>query len=94
MVDIYEIEPQDKPLQSSPAAHPYAHAGQEARRARYQALLTKLSSHDDLTSVARVDWGTPEDDPIEIQRNTSAPVKLEGGDALVGNFADAVAAMR
>ncbi|KAH8896600.1 hypothetical protein GQ53DRAFT_743239 [Thozetella sp. PMI_491] len=94
LVDIYEIDPQDKTLQSS-AAHPYAHVGQEARMARYQTLLTKLSSRDDFSSVARVDWGTPEDDPIEMQRSSPAAVKLEGsGGALVGNFADAVAAMR
>ncbi len=97
LVDIYEIEPQDKALQSSPA-HTYAHAGQEARMARYQTLLPPplswLSSHDDLNSAARVDSSTPEDDPSEMQKGVTLPSKMEGGDALVGNFADAVAAMR
>ncbi|KAK3693221.1 late endosomal/lysosomal adaptor and MAPK and MTOR activator-domain-containing protein [Podospora appendiculata] len=91
MVDIYDIVPQDKAAQAAPA--PYAHAGQEARMARYQTLLSKLSSHEDLASVARVDWGTPEDDTIEMQ-HSAAPIKPEGGEALVGNFADAAAAMR
>jgi len=91
MVDIYDIVPQDKTVQPAPA--PYAYAGQEARMARYQTLLSKLSSHDDLAPVAHVDWGVPEDDTIEMQHN-SLPIKPEGGEALVGNFADAAAAMR
>ncbi|KAL2133839.1 hypothetical protein VTI74DRAFT_1562 [Chaetomium olivicolor] len=94
MVDIYEIVSQDKAMQAAPG--PYAYAAQDSNR--YQALLSKLSSQDDLhtsmhTSVARVDWGTPEDDTIEIQQGT-LPIKCDGGDALVGNFADAAAAMR
>lgn len=91
MVDIYEIVPQDKPGQS--ASDPYAYAGQDATTARYQTLLSKLSSHDDLLSVARVDWGTPDDDTIEMQQG-AVPVKLDDGGSLVGNFADAAAAMR
>ncbi|KAK0629306.1 late endosomal/lysosomal adaptor and MAPK and MTOR activator-domain-containing protein [Bombardia bombarda] len=102
MVDIYDIVPQDKIVQAAQAAaapaSPYAYAGQEARIARYQTLLSKLSSHDDLASVARVDWGdVPEDETIEMQQSTAAlvaPVKPDGGEALVGNFADAAAAMR
>jgi hypothetical protein len=91
MVDIYDIVPQDKMLQDVPAH--YAHAGHDARMAPYQTLLSKLSSHDDLSSVARVDWGDPDDDTIEMQQST-VPVKLEPSEALVGNFADAAAAMR
>ncbi|KAK3380878.1 hypothetical protein B0H63DRAFT_523617 [Podospora didyma] len=93
MVDIYDIVPQEnKVVQPAPA--PYAYAGQDARMARYQTLLSKLSSHGDLTTaVARVDWGIPEDDTIEMQQSP-LPIKLEGGEALVGNFADAADAMR
>ncbi|KAK3940451.1 late endosomal/lysosomal adaptor and MAPK and MTOR activator-domain-containing protein [Diplogelasinospora grovesii] len=105
MVDIYDIVPQDKavvqPAQAAAAPAPFTYAAQEARMARYQTLLSKLSSHDEdyllTTSVARVDWGVPEDDNIEMQKSVlAAPVvKLEGGEGpLVGNFADAAAAMR
>ncbi|KAK1759883.1 late endosomal/lysosomal adaptor and MAPK and MTOR activator-domain-containing protein [Echria macrotheca] len=121
MVDIYDIVPQDKATTAPPAptstsspptttttAQPYAYANQleEPHLARYQTLLSKLSSHEDLTSVACVDWGVPDEDDgtIEMQQSSSAvpstsvvpivPVKLEGGEALVGNFADAAAAMR
>lgn len=90
MVDIYEIVPQDKAAQTAPG--PYVYVGQDATTVRYQTLLSKLSSHDDLPSVARVDWGTPDDDTIEMQQGVM-PIKVEGGDSLVGNFADAAAAM-
>lgn len=94
MVDIYDIVPQDKAAHVHAAPTPYAHhAEDEPHMSRYQTLLSKLSSHDDLISVARVDWGVPEDDTIEMQQSV-VPVKLEGSEALVGNFADAAAAMR
>jgi len=92
MVDIYDIVPQEEAVHAD-APTPYTYAGEEPHMARYQTLLSKLSSHDDLPSVARVDWGTPEDDTIEMQHSV-VPIKLEGADALVGNFADAAAAMR
>jgi len=93
MVDIYDIVPQDKAAHAA-APTPYAYADQEPPHlARYQTLLSKLSSHDGLAPVAHVDWGIPDDDTIEMQRSV-APIKLEGGEALVGNFADAAAAMR
>lgn len=91
MVDIYEIVPQDKTVQ--PPATPYIYAGQDATTVRYQTLLSKLSSHDDLASVARVDWGSPDDDTIEMQQG-AVPIKVDEGGSLVGNFADAAAAMR
>ncbi|KAK3349797.1 hypothetical protein B0T25DRAFT_519919 [Lasiosphaeria hispida] len=92
MVDIYDIVPQDEAVHAA-APTPYAYAAQEPHIARYQTLLSKLSSHDDLASVARVDWGVPDDGNIEMQRN-AVPLKLDGSEALVGNFADAAAAMR
>ncbi|KAK4107852.1 hypothetical protein N656DRAFT_784821 [Canariomyces notabilis] len=93
MVDIYDIVPQDKAMQ--PSAAPYTYAAHDATMARYQTLLSKLSSQDNLASVARVDWGTPDDDNIEMQQNAlPVPIKIDGGEVLVGNFADAAAAMR
>jgi hypothetical protein len=91
MVDIYEIVPQDKSIQ--PVAAPYAYGGQDAHMNQYHNLLSKLSSHDDLASVARIDWGTPDEDTIEMQQGP-VPIKVDGTDALIGNFADAAAAMR
>ncbi|KAK3315801.1 late endosomal/lysosomal adaptor and MAPK and MTOR activator-domain-containing protein [Apodospora peruviana] len=88
MVDIYDIVPQDKIVQQVETT-PYSYTGQDPAVARYQTLLSKLSSHDDLASVARVDWGVPEEDTIEM-----SPTKGEGGEAFVGNFTDAAAAMR
>lgn len=96
MVDIYDIVPQGKAAAAPADAAPtpsYAYADDEPHTARYQTLLSKLSSHDDLAAVARVDWGVPEDDTIEMQQSL-VPVKVEGSEALVGNFADAAAAMR
>ncbi len=92
MVDIYEIVPQDKTAQ--PAPGPYLYAGPDATTVRYQTLLSKLASHEDLASVARVDWGSPDDDTIEMQQGAAVPINVDGGDSLVGNFADAAAAMR
>lgn len=91
MVDVYEIAPHDKSMHAAAAA-PYAYAGQEARMARYQNLLSKLS-HDELATAARVDWEAADDDNIEMQGNT-LPVKAEATEPLVGDFADAAAAMR
>ncbi|CAP67006.1 uncharacterized protein PODANS_4_5160 [Podospora anserina S mat+] len=102
MVDIYDIAPSNHRTASPSAAPdspemPYAYpaAAPDANLVRYHNLLSKLSSHDDLAAVARVDWGTPDDDTIEMQQNTAIPIKLEGAtEPLVGNFADAAAAMR
>ncbi|KAK4135103.1 hypothetical protein BT67DRAFT_378966 [Trichocladium antarcticum] len=91
MVDIYDIVPHDQAVQ--PVTTPYAFPGQDPTVARYHTLLSKLSSYDDLASVARVDWGTPDDEIVEMQQG-AAPIKKDGGDVLVGNFADAAAAMR
>ncbi len=92
MVDIYEIVPQDKAAQTPAGA--YVYAGQDATTVRYQTLLSKLASHEDLASVARVDWGSPDDDTIEMQPGAVAINVDDDDDTLVGNFADAAAAMR
>lgn len=91
MVDIYDIVSPGKEAQ--PVTAPFSFAGQDPAAVRYQTLLSKLSSHDDLASVARVDWGAPDDDTIEMQQG-SVTIKVDGGDTLIGNFADAAAAMR
>ncbi|KAH8902064.1 hypothetical protein BR93DRAFT_363643 [Coniochaeta sp. PMI_546] len=97
MVDIYEIAPQDKDPHTEPLAAHYATAGQEARMARYQTLLTQLSSNDDLAAAAvagRVDWDAPEEDKIEAQ-GSAAPMKVEADNRpLVGTFAEAATAMK
>ncbi|KAK4184649.1 hypothetical protein QBC35DRAFT_505429 [Podospora australis] len=99
MVDIYDIVPNIEPtpgqasspdsLYSAPVQASHAYAAQDTR---YHRLLSKLSSYDDLDTVAKVDWGTQDDDPIEMQQGV-VPIKLESGQALVGNFADAADAM-
>ncbi|KAK4677461.1 hypothetical protein QC764_405160 [Podospora pseudoanserina] len=102
MVDIYDIAPSNH-RPASPFAAPdspemqyaYPAAAPDANLVRYHNLLSKLSSHDDLAAVARVDWGTPDDDTIEMQQNAVIPIKVEGAtESLVGDFADAAAAMR
>lgn len=94
MVDIFEIAPQ------APAARgtstPFAYAGQGARVARYQHLVSKLSAEEDSPpGGVKVDW-LAEDDTIEMQGNRPPSVKtLDGEDGpLVGTFADAAAAMK
>lgn len=91
MVDIFEIAPIENPQRTAPTA--YALAGQEARLMRYHSLLSKLGSEDD-TAVngTKLDWIADEDDTMELQRSMP-PIKAESEDALVGNFAEAAAAM-
>lgn len=97
MVDIYEIAPQDKDPHTEPPTTHYAHAGQEARMARYQTLLTKLASNDDLAAAAvagRIDWDVSEEDNMEVQSDAT-PVKVEADSRpLVGTFAEAATAMK
>lgn len=97
MVDIYEIAPQDSRIHNDEATASYVQAGQEARMARYQSLLTKLSARDGSGAAAvagRIDWDAPEEDDIETQGNGSL-VKVEAnGEPLVGTFGEAAAAMQ
>lgn len=97
MVDVYEIAPQDKTAYNDETTANYAYAGQEARLARYQSLLTKLSAHDGPAAAAvagRVDWDGHDEDDIETQRDAGL-VKVEAsGEPLVGTFGEAAAAMR
>ncbi|KAB5543132.1 late endosomal/lysosomal adaptor and MAPK and MTOR activator-domain-containing protein [Coniochaeta sp. 2T2.1] len=98
MVDVYEIAPQDKDPHTELSATYYAPAGQEARMARYQTLLTKLASNDDLAGAAavagRIDWDAPDEDTVEVYPHTT-PVKVEADNTpLVGTFAEAATAMK
>jgi hypothetical protein len=90
MVDVYDIVPQDKAPQ--PAANAYLYSGQDPIAVRYQTLLSKLASQEDLAAVARVDWGSSDDDTIEMQQG-APPIQVKGVDNLVGDFTAAAAAM-
>lgn len=85
MVDIFEIAPPDEP----PAQ--YAFPGQDARLARYQNLLSKLSGDEasvSSTASTKVDWVPwDEDGNVELQ---PAPLPKKEAGPLVGTFADAV----
>ncbi|KAH8172352.1 late endosomal/lysosomal adaptor and MAPK and MTOR activator domain-containing protein [Sarocladium implicatum] len=95
MVDIFEINPAETSTRTS--ANAFAYAGQGARVARYQHLISKLDSEDNLTSTAgiKVDW-MEDDDAADTtggnETSVSRPQNDEG--PLVGTFADAAAAMR
>lgn len=96
MVDVFEIGPRD--AGHVVAATPFAYAGQGARVARYQHLVSKLSAEDDNTTHGvKVDWLTDDDDNLELQSNRSGSIKTmddEQRGPLVGTFADAAAAMK
>ncbi|KAM6520487.1 hypothetical protein FSOLCH5_005280 [Fusarium solani] len=96
MVDIFDIAPQDNAPRGTTT--PFAYAGQGARLARYQHLVSKLSNQGESPANAngvKVDW-IPEDETIEMQKNGPASIKtLESDEGpLVGTFADAAAAMQ
>lgn len=97
MVDVYEIAPQESRILNDEATASYVQAGQEARMARYQSLLTKLSARDGPGAAAvagRIEWDAPEEDDIEHQGNGSL-VKVEANaEPLVGTFREAAAAMQ
>lgn len=88
LVDIFEIAPQE--LQQ---AQPAVLSGQDARLSRYQIILSKLYTNDDIaggTTLGHLDW-LSDDDTMEI-RTGPPSVKEGGGEPLVGTFADAAAA--
>ncbi|KIL93610.1 hypothetical protein FAVG1_03592 [Fusarium avenaceum] len=95
MVDIFDIAPQENGARGTTT--PFAYAGQGARLARYQHLVSKLSSQGDSNPMngVKVDW-LPEDETIEMRKNGPASIKtLESDEGpLVGTFADAAAAMQ
>jgi len=92
MVDVFEIAP--PPGIGRGSSSNFAYAGQGARLARYQHLVSKLSADEDSPpSGIKVGW-LADDDTIEMQGNKPASLNTgeAGDDALVGTFADAAAA--
>lgn len=92
MVDVFEIAPQTSGP-PGPSAH-FAYAGQGARLARYQRLVSKLGVNDDSPQAGiRVGW-LPDDDTTDANQEQATSLKTLDGDdgALVGTFADAAAA--
>lgn len=72
----------------------FAYAGQGARLARYQHLVSKLSS-DDVTQPGGIKIGwLADDDNLDLPGTSPVSLKTQEGDkaALVGTFADAAAA--
>jgi hypothetical protein len=97
MVDVFEIGPRDSSSRGGTST-PFAYAGQGARVARYQHLVSKLSTEDELSAHGvKVDWLTDDDDDnLELRSNASPSIKTIDDDItgpLVGTFADAAAAM-
>jgi hypothetical protein len=88
LVDVFEIAPQE-----SQRVHPTVMSGQDARLARYQNILSKLSPEDGVDSVEIghevVEWLPSKDDSIELHGN-SPGIKEGSGEPFVGTFADAV----
>lgn len=97
MVDVFEIAPHDSSARGGTST-PFAYAGQGARVARYQHLVSKLSADEDGDAAGvKVDWLAEDDDTVELQSNRPASIKTledENGGPLVGTFADAAAAMQ
>lgn len=91
MVDVFEIAP--PPGAGRVASSNFAYAGQGARLARYQHLVSKLNTSDESPSTSvKVGWLSDED-TIELSGNkTAAQTRDRTDDALVGTFADAAAA--
>lgn len=96
MVDVFEIAPHDVLTRAGGNPTPFAYAGQGARVARYQHLVSRLDA--DHEGGIRVDWLTDEEDALDSQSNRPASIKTlpeeNGGATLVGTFADAAAAMQ
>ncbi|KAJ2980230.1 hypothetical protein NUW58_g7003 [Xylaria curta] len=91
LVDVFEITPSDT-HSTPPAMFP----GQDARLARYQNILSNLSS-DDTSAAAEANQGTiawlvSEDDNGDVAEQ-NITIKEGAGGPLVGTFADAVAAV-
>ncbi|KAI0112556.1 hypothetical protein GGR51DRAFT_507464 [Nemania sp. FL0031] len=90
LVDVFEITPEE-PQRIQPAIFP----GQEARLARYQHILSKLSSDEGRTAAdgnaGTTAWLLGEEDHAG-HREQTITIKEATSGPLVGTFADAVAA--
>lgn len=83
-MDVFEIAPQE-----SQRTQPNIFSGQEARLARYQNILSKLSPEDGAEESDVVEWLPSEDESSETQGKSSG-IKEISDEPLVGTFADAV----
>ncbi|KAK0386779.1 hypothetical protein NLU13_6615 [Sarocladium strictum] len=96
MVDIFEIAPGETSSRTNTNA--FAYAGQGARVARYQHLISKLGTHEDDPSAAgvKVEWMGEDDNAESSGLSNSTTLRAPPADEgpLVGTFADAAAAMR
>ncbi|KAJ8128614.1 hypothetical protein O1611_g5020 [Lasiodiplodia mahajangana] len=91
LVDVFEMAPEE-PQRIQPAIFP----GQEARLARYQHILSKLSSDEGRTAAdgnpGATTWLLGEEDNAGHREHTIT-IKEASSGPLVGTFADAVAAV-
>ncbi|KAI0193099.1 late endosomal/lysosomal adaptor and MAPK and MTOR activator-domain-containing protein [Astrocystis sublimbata] len=91
LVDVFEITPQ-----GSERAPPAMFPGQDARLARYQNILSKLSSDDSVGTAdgaqGAVAWLVSEEDNTDGAEH-NITIKEGSAGPLVGTFADAVAAV-
>ncbi|KAI1116553.1 late endosomal/lysosomal adaptor and MAPK and MTOR activator-domain-containing protein [Nemania sp. NC0429] len=91
LVDVFEITPE-----ASQRIQPAIFPGQEARLARYQHILSKLSSGDARTTAhgnqGAAAWFLGETDSAD-QPEQTIMIKEGSSGPLVGTFADAVAAI-
>ncbi|KAI1194048.1 late endosomal/lysosomal adaptor and MAPK and MTOR activator-domain-containing protein [Nemania serpens] len=91
LVDVFEITPEES-QRIQPAIFP----GQQARLARYQHILSKLSPDDGRTAAhgnqGATAWFLGEEDNAD-QPEQTIMIKEASSGPLVGTFADAVAAI-
>lgn len=91
MVDVFEIAP--PPGSGRASSTNFAYAGQGARLARYQHLVSKLNTDDESPSASIKVGRLEDDDNMEMQGSKAVTqYQNEDDDALVGTFADAAAA--
>lgn len=86
LVDVFEITSQE-----SQRTQPALFSGQDARLARYQNILSKLSREGETpptdSASGTADWLLGDDDIVEIQGRPPS-IKDEVGGLLVGTFGD------
>ncbi|KAK7754439.1 hypothetical protein SLS62_003459 [Diatrype stigma] len=84
LVDVFEIAPQE-----SQRTQPNLFSDQDARLARYQNIISKLSSEEGADSDV-VEWLPGEEDISEEVHGKSLGIRELSDEPLVGTFADAV----
>lgn len=95
MVDVFDIAPQE-PTTKTSSSSSFAYSNQGGRIARYQHLVSKLSTEEDEQPAGvKIDWLAENDIPTNDTERPLSLKTLDGDDdALVGTFADAAAAMK